>query len=567
MALEAAKQLANKELKISGFMLTDAEFLAALTIPQLEAVETQLSLRVEQQNDIYTRDVTWFRFTLASYVDKKWVENCRGRVGVEYASDYAEVDGGREAKEKQIYQQELHQRAIGACLQPVVAPKFYSGLETNGYNFGPSFQTLQDIHIGSNEAIANVKIYSDLRVALDKHVIHPTTLDGLMHLIFTSLTSGGELTIATMVPTKVRSVWISSSGLSITDDPALDHNTIKAAARFSTSESAGSETDVCVLNHTGTSLLVQVTGLQFTKIASAVVDLASSGSRASELCRHIQWKPYLSLMGKDQVLDNCNNARTLETDKTEAFQGLDCLVYLSVAKTLQQIDAGKLVLSGSSTIQKYIDWMRLQMSLYDSGDLPNSQSSWKRLLIETDSLDLYCQAVEGASSRGKLFALVARNLNQFVTGNLDPLTVLFADDIMTQYYREINSADGFHALTRYLELLTHHNPNMTILEVGAGTGATTRFVLNALQQFGGSNYSRFDFTDISSSFFEQAMLDFCEFQGIKFLTLDIEQNPRKQGFKVETYDLIIASNVLHATKSLDKTLQHVRSLLKPLVTL
>jgi hypothetical protein len=45
--------------------------------------------------------------------------------------------------------------------------------------------------------------------------------------------------------------------------------------------------------------------------------------------------------------------------------------------------------------------------------------------------------------------------------------------------------------------------------------------------------------------------------------LDISRDPSEQGFEAGTYDLIIASNVIHATPSLNITLSHVRKLLHP----
>ncbi|MCU1503451.1 MAG: hypothetical protein JWM12_2805, partial [Ilumatobacteraceae bacterium] len=43
----------------------------------------------------------------------------------------------------------------------------------------------------------------------------------------------------------------------------------------------------------------------------------------------------------------------------------------------------------------------------------------------------------------------------------------------------------------------------------------------------------------------------------------IERPPADQGFAPETYDLIVAANVLHATSNLDVSLAHARSLLAP----
>ena len=45
--------------------------------------------------------------------------------------------------------------------------------------------------------------------------------------------------------------------------------------------------------------------------------------------------------------------------------------------------------------------------------------------------------------------------------------------------------------------------------------------------------------------------------------MDIEKDPIDQGFDSHGYDLLIASNVLHATRYLEETLGHCRDLLAP----
>ena len=48
-----------------------------------------------------------------------------------------------------------------------------------------------------------------------------------------------------------------------------------------------------------------------------------------------------------------------------------------------------------------------------------------------------------------------------------------------------------------------------------------------------------------------------------FKMLDIEIDPAKQGFGEGSYDVVVASNVIHATQSLENALKNVRKLLKP----
>ena len=76
--------------------------------------------------------------------------------------------------------------------------------------------------------------------------------------------------------------------------------------------------------------------------------------------------------------------------------------------------------------------------------------------------------------------------------------------------------------------------------------------------------SSYTYTDISVGFFTKAAEVFKAYSDkIMFKVLDVEKAPEAQGYKPYSYDIIIASNVLHATGSLQKTLNHTRQLLKP----
>ena len=72
------------------------------------------------------------------------------------------------------------------------------------------------------------------------------------------------------------------------------------------------------------------------------------------------------------------------------------------------------------------------------------------------------------------------------------------------------------------------------------------------------------YTDISAGFFADAEARFGDAgAAMDYRVLDIEIDPVTQGFEPHAYDLVIAANVLHATRHLDETLDHCRTLLAP----
>ncbi|MGD9212235.1 MAG: SDR family NAD(P)-dependent oxidoreductase, partial [Desulfobacteraceae bacterium] len=99
-----------------------------------------------------------------------------------------------------------------------------------------------------------------------------------------------------------------------------------------------------------------------------------------------------------------------------------------------------------------------------------------------------------------------------------------------------------------------------ILEIGAGTGATTALVLEAIKHQ--ATKLEYDFTDIASNFVLKAKDRYTEYAFVECKTLDIEQDPVSQGFEAHAYDVIIATNVVHATRRIDSTLNRIKKILK-----
>jgi SAM-dependent methyltransferase len=117
-----------------------------------------------------------------------------------------------------------------------------------------------------------------------------------------------------------------------------------------------------------------------------------------------------------------------------------------------------------------------------------------------------------------------------------------------------------------LELHAHKNPDLSILEIGAGTGGTTHDVVTALCGHDGAppSFSHYTFTDIGPAFCEKAEEAFSKWKSsMSFRVLDIEKDPSSQGFEEGTHDIVIATSVLHATQFMDKTLANTKKLLKP----
>ena len=158
-------------------------------------------------------------------------------------------------------------------------------------------------------------------------------------------------------------------------------------------------------------------------------------------------------------------------------------------------------------------------------------------------------------------------LAEILRGDIDPLQQLFPDgstELAESLYRDSPEAKGFNQLMRNTvseiaaQLPADHTLN--ILEVGGGTGGTTAWVTPALDPA----RTKYLFTDLGPLLVERARERFGAANPyMEFAPFDLERDPSSQAPGTRRFDVILASNVVHATADLRQTLRSLRSLLAP----
>jgi enoyl-CoA hydratase/carnithine racemase/NAD(P)-dependent dehydrogenase (short-subunit alcohol dehydrogenase family)/acyl carrier protein/SAM-dependent methyltransferase len=142
----------------------------------------------------------------------------------------------------------------------------------------------------------------------------------------------------------------------------------------------------------------------------------------------------------------------------------------------------------------------------------------------------------------------------FPEGRLDLVRTVYERSPISAFYNGLVArAVAAYAASRPQEPLR-------ILEVGAGTGATSIAVLDGLRQAGlACEYWYTDLWDkLVADAYGRLGPDYPE---MRFRFLDIGSDPRKQGFH-EPFDVVIATNVLHASRDLRGSLRHAKLLLR-----
>ncbi|KIA75970.1 hypothetical protein HK57_00226 [Aspergillus ustus] len=208
-------------------------------------------------------------------------------------------------------------------------------------------------------------------------------------------------------------------------------------------------------------------------------------------------------------------------------------------------------------------------------------------LPETNSSTLYhecLQSFPNYRSELKVLHRTGANLAACLSGTADPLRLLFSNresetetgsSLLTDVYTNSPMFKmGTLALGDFLARLlsstaaTSTTP-IRILELGAGTGGTTSYLLSHLKPLTQTQQTPpiiYTFTDISPTLVARARKTFASYDydndniTITYQTLDVENIPAEA---MGQYDVIISSNCIHATKDLRASCRSLHELLQP----
>lgn len=156
-----------------------------------------------------------------------------------------------------------------------------------------------------------------------------------------------------------------------------------------------------------------------------------------------------------------------------------------------------------------------------------------------------------------------------LSGEIPAVDVLFpkgSTALVEGVYKDNRRADYFNqmlaqAIISVVAEQSAKEQDTRLLEVGSGTGGTSLVVLEALRNFAPSVH--YDFTDISSQLIRLAKQRFAHrYPYADFKLLDIEKDVRAQGFDAGANHIVLATNVLHATSNMRRTISELKKLLK-----
>lgn len=578
MAIEALAEKADATRNIRGYELRDVLVNKAIVIPSDErGIETMLSIKPFRHGS-QALTASWQEFKLYSRRET-WELNCAGLIRVEYesATQFDDINAGSTfTNEAEILAQghaKGYKKARDACIRTQNPRDFYNHLESIGLFYSGPFQGLTEIRKGSYKSACQLTI-PDTKSLMPRefefpHVIHPATLDSIIQMVLPASSGIDEELTVPMVPVSIGRLYVSA------EMPSEPGTVLQG---YATAEITGLDDGECIAvvsEETWQKPLVIFEGIKGKRLSDAGAGDDATERSLRKIGTIFHWQEDLDLLNNQQLLE----LRSSQVQPQLPVVDRQMLIELEMAcliicrRVLKECSIEE---SSSFTwnLKLFYDYMQYCVDRYKEGKLPYIDETpgidWLNMPHEEEEALL--ERVSAASTDGNVLVQHGKHLPSILRGEIAPLEVLMAGDFLTNFYKSGLGTEAQYAqLSWYADLMAHKNPNMKILEIGAGTASATLPVLEKLSGRGGKGktmgeprFASYTFTDISVGYFEKAKEKLAYWQSfMDFALLNIEESPAEQGFEEGSYDLIIASNVLHATHSISKTLENTRKLLKP----
>ncbi|KAJ5116056.1 Nonribosomal peptide synthetase [Penicillium angulare] len=431
-------------------------------------------------------------------------------------------------------------------LVPVETEDFYGSMNHIGLDYTEMFRKMENIRRTRNYAASTTTKPEMDPDYTEELMVHPALLDICFQTAIAAFCYPGDGSFWTpYLPTSIESIRVSPLAcIGGHDDPQVDieaNITEDSAVRIVGSLGAYSSNG---------EQLIQLEGLvcrSFAKETAATDRL---------LFAETIWKPVVAPVedGLSTALESYND----DLDELDAVEANERVAFYYLRTLLEKFTAEQ--------VSKF-EWWYQRLFEFGNHLLPIVKSGSHHSLKSEWFFDTY-STVQGLAKRFsdqidlQLVVEVGENLPSYVCGTVPLLEVMLKEDRLTRLYQTgLGVPQVNRELSNIAKQLSHQFPNMRILEIGAGTGGMTLDVLKGIDGAFGS----YTFTDISTGFFEkaQARLEGYSHGKMIFSALDIEKDPVTQGYTEGSYDVIIASNVLHATRELQVTMENTRRLLRP----
>ena len=562
MAIEAIRfsSLLEQEQVGGGYSIREMTIGRAFHLPEAEQNEIFTILRPRRSGTRAADSFDWFSFQIYSWrKEDGFSEHCSGLISVIRGRKADEITQLSLQLTREKWIRQLCNRVDDSSQSKISPESLYHQLKRVGLSYGPAFAQVSSLRTGDDCAVGTVRC-EDTSSCMPLNYetslkVHPTTFDALLHVGLCNLggNKGSLGGIRAHIPIFLEELFISDNIKQCPGDEIGIYMHDPVTERMA-------RTTTCSLTCFSPGIkdpIVEIRGLRVFDIheEGSVPSLASTINPLT-----MDWRDHPDFIGSD-CLVGWKDPEVGTTTAEAEVKLLDQQAYYLIKSALS-VSGSKPDQSGHLSLLR--KWMGAVVCSIESDENISETKNW--VALRGTERENFVNNIARKSFQGQFNFHVGQQLPAILAGQADAPNVLFQRDGLWHVYEEsMFFSRSNRQLAQLVANLAHQNPSLRILEVGAGTGGLTSKILTTLTSTtaGWRQYEVYDYTDISTGFFENARSKFECFEGVNFKKFDVSKDPAGQGFLDSYYDLIVAMDVIHAIPSVADGLQNMRKLLKP----
>ncbi len=559
--VEMALAAAHESFGQGPHVVEDIALQRAMFLPDGDPLPVQLVCDAGRTSfEVYSR---------ANGTEQAWTRHVTGKL--------------RRSGEAGVGEQLSLEAIRGRCTKEIPKSDLYRLFAAAGMQYGPTFQGVEQLWIGEDEALARIELDAGLEDEAADYQLHPTILDAAFQVTLGAMATKG------MGNGHARGVYlpVQIDRVRLYQRPG---HTVYGRARLVERDASHIRGDIQLLDEAG-NVQAEVQGFVCRSIeqVSAVTDdylyeyqwKLKPRSDHAEVRRPPTYIPAPHRMA-DQLQPEVDRLAE-QLDRSEYYERLEpqagVLARAYIVQAFQQLGwqprPGQTLTANALADQFGVVpehrrlFGRLLDILAEDGVLEPAGDRWVvRCIPEAAGPQQIWRAMwarfPGYQAELTLLRNCGEKLAEVLRDGIDPLQLIFPQGSLTMAEHLYQDAPTYriynlvaqkavgHALERLPE-----GRNVRILEIGGGTGGMTSYVLRRLP----AGRTEYVFTDVTQLFLAHAEQKFHPYPFVQYQVLDIEADPLAQGLEPHSFDLILASDVLHATRELRHTLSNVKALL------